>query len=276
MPNSYDKSKKTPAVIYLHGGGGNKDVVEKDGLYKYADKYGFILIAPEGTGKYALGKLWATWNSGIYTTNGVTISGVVESPGVSSTEKLDDIGFISKVIDEVAKNFNVDDKRIYTTGISNGGTMSYALACNLSEKIAAVAPVAPSGIPDDCNPSRPVSVMHIHGADDPCTHYNGGVSGGCLGNNPIHTQPATEVVSRWRQIDGCSSVSHDSYQKGGASCVTNSECRSGSEVMLCTIEGMGHTYPSGKQYMPISKIGPVSYDISFDQIWEFFKRHPKE
>ena len=272
VPNSYDKSKKTPVVLYLHGGGGNKDTVSTDGFYKYSDKYGFILIAPEGTGKYALGKLWATWNGGAYTVGGV----VAKCCGQASDKNLDDLGFISKVIDEVEKNFNVDSKRIYATGISNGGLMSYVLACNLSERIAAIAPVAPSGTPDACNPSRPVPVMHIHGTIDPIAPYDGGTGEKIFGSRDHLVQPATDVVSRWRQINGCTSTIQNSYQKGNASCVVNTECKNGSEVEFCTIEGMGHTYPSGQQYMPISKIGPVSYDISFDQVWEFFKRHPKE
>ena len=244
--------------------------MSSDGLSKYSDKYGFILISPEGTGKVVFGKLWATWNGAAYTVDGVLERCCKEGADVN----IDDVGFISKVIDQAKKDFNVDERKIYVTGISNGGIMSYTLACNLAEKIAAIAPVAPSGTPDVCNPSRPVPVMHIHGTADTIAPYNGGAGGEIFGAKPRQIQSAATVVSRWRQINGCSSAIQNSYQKGNASCVTNNECSNGSEVALCTIEGMGHTYPSGKQYLPISKIGPVSYDISFDQIWEFFEKHP--
>ena len=201
-----------------------------------------------------------------------TAEGVVEQCCGMDTS-IDDIGFISKVIDQTKKDFNVDAKRVYSTGLSNGGLMSYTLACNLADKITAIAPVAPSGTPDACNPSRPVPVMHIHGTADPIAPYNGGLSGEIFGNEGHQVLPAKDVVSKWRRIDGCTSATQNTYQKGTASCVTNNQCNGGTEVTLCTVTGMGHTYPSGKQYMSVAKIGPVSSDISFDQIWEFFKKY---
>ncbi len=268
IPNTYNRANKTPVVIYIHGGGGSSAGSKNDGLYAYSDKYGFILLSPAGTG--VLKDKLLVWNLGPYLING----NIQNHPNYASEHNTDDIGFLSKIIDDVKNNFNVDENRIYATGISQGGMMSYRLACELSDKIAAIAPVAPPAAPMNCNPSRPVPIMHIHGTVDPCAPFNGGMSGGCLGTEKELFQSAQEMVNRWLSIDNCSSESVVVYQKRNAACISYSKCGGRSEVEFCTVEGMGHTYPSGWQYLPANRIGPVSYDISFDQIWEFFKKHP--
>lgn len=267
-PPSYDKEISTPVVIYLHGGGGSMRAAFRDGVDKYSDKFGFLLAVPAGTGIYKYKLL--TWNAGGWNTK----SGKVEKCcGYAAENNIDDVGFIEKMIDEIKQNFNIDEKRIYSTGISNGGIMSYTLACQLSDKIAAIATVAPPGTPKKCPVSKPVPVMHIHGTADPCTPFNGGIGGGCLGSKKYEMQSAQEMVDIWKKINGCLSDSQPSYNKGKASCITYQGCKNGADVEFCTVDGMGHTYSSGVQYLSIDKIGPVSYDISFDQIWEFFKKH---
>ena len=178
------------------------------------------------------------------------------------------------MIEDVGSRFNVDKNKIYATGISNGGLMSYRLACELSDKIAAIAPVAPPATPSSCKPSRPVSVLHIHGTADPCAPFNGGTTGKCIGMRTYSAQSASAMVGKWQKLNHCSINSERTYQKGKAVCQSYTGCRDGSDVELCTVEGMGHVWPSGWQYFPADRIGPVSYDISFDQIWDFFKRHP--
>ncbi len=269
VPPSYDKRIKTPIVIYIHGGGGSSAGSKNDGLYAYSDKYGFILLSPAGTG--ALKNKLLVWNLGPFLING----NIQNHPNYASKHNTDDIGFLSKMIDDVKNNFNVDENRIYATGISQGGMMSYRLACELSNKIAAIAPAAPPAAPMNCNPLRPVPIMHIHGTADPCAPFNGGISGGCLGTEKELFQSAQEMVNRWLSIDNCSSESSLLYQKGNAMCISYNKCAGNSEVEFCTIEGGGHTWPSGSQYLSVDRIGPVSYDISFEQIWKFFKKHPK-
>lgn len=271
VPPSYDKEILTPVVIYLHGGGGSIQAAFNEGVDKYSDKLGFLLVVPAGTG--ILKDKLLTWNAGGWSTNS---EGVEKCCGYAAENNVDDVGFIEKVISEIKQNFNVDEKRIYSTGISNGGIMSYTLACELSDKIAAIAPVAPPGTPKECTVLRQVPVMHIHGTADPCAPFNGGIGGGCLGSKKYEMQSAQKMVDIWKNIDGCSSVSQPSYSKGKASCITYQGCQNRADVEFCTIQGMGHTYPSGVQYLSIDKIGPVSYDISFDQIWEFFQKHPMQ
>lgn len=267
IPTIYNNANKTPVVIYIHGGGGNSEGSKNDGLYPYSDKYGFILLSPAGTG--VLRDKLLVWNLGPYLING----NIQTHPNYASEHNIDDVVFLSKMIDEAKTNFNVDENRIYVTGISQGGMMSYRLACELSDKIAAIAPVAPPAVPMNCIPSKQVSLMHIHGTADPCAPFLGGMSGGCLGTQPEPFQSAQEMVNRWLSINKCSSDSVAVYQKGNATCKSYNACADNSEVEFCTVEGMGHVWLSGWQYLPVNKIGPVSYDISFDQIWEFFKKH---
>lgn len=270
VPSSYDKYTKTPVVIYLHGGGGSRKAAYKDRVDSFSDKYGFIMIVPEGTGPVVLGTVIGSWNAGDWEINGK----IEKCCGYAEENSIDDVGFLSKMIDEIKKNFNVDEKRVYSTGISNGGIMSYTLACEIADKISAVASVAPPGTPKDCSPSRNVSVMHIHGTADPCVPYNGGISGGCLSTEKREMQSAKKMVDIWRGLNSCLQNYQTVYSKGQASCVNYQNCKNSADVQFCTVQGMGHTYPSGNQYLSTRIIGPVSYDISFDQIWEFFNKHP--
>lgn len=268
VPNSYSASQKTPVVIYLHGGGGSMQAAYRDGMAAYSDKYGFILLVPQGTGSRA-GRY--TWNAGATTADGVTEQGV-------GNPSVDDVGFIAKVITDIERRYNIDSGRIYATGLSNGAAMSSRLGCDLSETIAAIAPVA-GALEDACHPARPVPAMLIHGTGDPCHPYEGGTAAcarGILTFKVHHMQSAADIASRWASLDECSVATSVTYQNGGAACVTHASCGGGAAVSLCTVTDMGHTYPSGNQYLPVRFVGPVSHDISFDQIWEFFEKYSIE
>lgn len=261
VPELYDGATAAPLVIYLHGGAGNMDSARSDGIAAYSDKYGFILAAPEGTGEKKLGKMRASWNGGTWA-------------GGSCCTDTDDVGFISEMIDELKANLNVDPKRIYAMGISNGGLMANRLACELSDRIAAVATVAPAAVPGGCDPSKPVSVMDIHGTGDTCNPYDGSEPPFSFCADVDYKRMAPqETVDTWLGINGCSGDPVTAYQNGDATCLSY-QCRGGSEVQLCTVEGMGHTWPSGAQYLSASMVGPVSEDMSTDQIWGFFEKHP--
>lgn len=268
LPRSYSPETPMAVVFYFHGGGGSKRAAYRDGVDTYADKFGFILVVPSGTGPFK-DKLF-TWNSGRW--SGWISEG--ECCGHAGKNNIDDVGFISKVIDEVRGNFSVDENRVYAMGISNGAMMSYRLACELPDKIAAVAAVAPPAVPGICSSSvKPVPIIHIHGTADPCSLYNGGECDSCAGSKGFVAQSASEMISFWLKKNGCLEQRETVYAKGAAVCLGYQKCI--KPVEFCAIEGGGHTWPSGAQYAPASKIGQVSYDISFDQIWDFFKDNPK-
>lgn len=267
LPPSYNKNTATPVVLYLHGGGGDKRAAFIDGLDKYADKYGFLLIAPEAAGKTVLGHLRGTWNGGKWATG--------ECCGTA-----DDVGFIRTLIETVKTDYNVDERGIFATGISNGGLMTNRLACELSDVIAAIAVVAPAAIMSDCHPGRPIPVMHIHGTEDPANPLDGSApkkifKEGTAFAMPYKRMSPREVVNEWREIDQCSGQTITGYRKGGATCEIFTDCAQDVEVALCLIDGMGHTFPGGSQYLPVSMVGKVSHDMTFDQIWEFFARNKR-
>jgi polyhydroxybutyrate depolymerase len=264
LPPSYNPNQSWPAVIFLHGGGGSLKGVSKEGMDKAADRLGFILLAPAGTGPIPDRAL--TWNSGQWETG--------ECCGYAVTHNIDDVGFISQMIDEVKTKYNIDATRIYATGISNGGMMSYLVGMKLSDKIAAIAPVAPPAIPSGVEPGRPISVLHVHGTADPCAPYNGGMGGGCMGKNSkrFTAQSARQMVDYWIQKDNCPTRGTTTYQKGNATSVSYGPGTNNTTVEFCTLQGGGHAWPDGDQYFSVEKIGPVSHDYSFDQMWEFLKK----
>lgn len=287
IPQSYDKNKRGSVVLAFHGGGGNaKDSIDYFQLNGKSDKEGFIVVYPEGTGLLIKRKVLGSWNAG-------------RCCPPPSDNNVDDVGFIEKMIEKLKSDFNIDENRIFATGASNGAIMCYRLACELSDKIAAIAPVAAHDAFDDCKPKRPLSVIHFHGTDDPCAPYNGGSCGGCMAN--LLTGETKELwsctsvpnyIDKWRQMNRCSDKTKITFQNGDATCITYQGCQDNAEVTLCTIDGMGHTWPGGTaSYGEACRRNPDGYMcrrlketmgassddiIANDAMWEFFKRHHKK
>lgn len=259
LPRGYtSQGNKMPVVIYLHGGGGNVRSSYQDKLDQISDKYGFILASPSGT-RVKRGIMSRAWNGGKW-------------KGGQCCGDADDVGFISKMIEELKKQFNVDENRVYACGISNGGLMANRLACELSNKIAAIAVIAPAAVPQNCKPSRPIAMMDIHGTDDLCNPFDGSVPKGICGKSPYKRMSPHEVVDTWLEINECSRDYSIFYKKGNATCESY-KCKNSTEVVFCKVKGMGHTWPSGSQYLSKRVVGPVSHDISSEQIYDFFKKH---
>lgn len=269
IPPSYGRTKSIsiPLVIALHGGGGSaKDMVKltKGGLSALADKEGFIVIYPDGIEK--------NWNDGRED----------EDKDSAHRENIDDVGFISALIDHFAKELNIDKRRVYVTGMSNGAMMSHRLACELSEKISAIAMVAGAISKNKtytCLPSRPLSVLIIHGTDDPLVPWEGGEIRGGHGT----VLSTYETVEFWITHNKCSSSpiitwEPDKDDKDGTRVWKEvyGNCREESEVILYGIEGGGHTWPGGRSHLPERIVGKTSRDIDANEvIWNFFTRHIK-
>jgi polyhydroxybutyrate depolymerase len=270
-PGSFEKSLKIPVVIVLHGRGSNGKgmmLVTKKGFNRLADKDGFLVVYPDG--------IELNWNDGRMDE---------EAHDRAHRQNIDDVGFISALIDFMIDKYKADPQRIYVTGISNGAIMSYRLACELSDRIAAIAPVdgnIPCMLATECSPSHPVSVLAINNMLDPLVPY----SGGEIYNHDRTTKlgkvlSVKESVGFWVEHDGCSKTPvvnelPDTDPKDGTR-VTRTyykEGRDGTEVMLYSIDRGGHTWPGGFQYLPERKIGKTSRDINADEvIWSFFKTH---
>ncbi|MFN0124957.1 MAG: alpha/beta hydrolase family esterase, partial [Blastocatellia bacterium] len=181
LPTSPPKGKPLPLVIALHGGGGQgKGINKLTGLNELADRQNFIVVYPDGIDR--------NWNDGRSTVR---------------RKDVDDVKFLGQLIEHLAKSYRVDRQRVYATGISNGGMMSLRLACELSDKIAAVASIAanlPAELQPRCRPARPVSVMMISGMDDPLMPFGGGdiatMGGRGMGGKVISAQETTDFWAK--------------------------------------------------------------------------------
>ena len=155
LPHGYDGRTALALVFVLHGGTQSPESAERmSGMSRKADKENFIVVYPRGTG------LLPTWNSG-------------NCCGYAFREKVNDVGFLRALLEKVEHDYSVDPKRIFMTGISNGGMMSYRAACEMADQIAAIAPV--EGAQNlNCRPSAPVSVLVFHGTADRLVAFDGG------------------------------------------------------------------------------------------------------
>ena len=273
FPKSYIKSLRLPLVIAMHGRGGEGEsmiLVTRRGFNQLSDREGFIVVYPDGIEK--------NWNDGRMDE---------ESDDRAHKENIDDVGFISALIDKMIKDYNVNPKRVYVTGISNGAIMSYRLACELSSKITAIAPVdgnIPYLLLNECTPARAVSVLAINNVDDPLVPFEGGEIWGHFHRVKLgRVLSVNESISFWVNKNKCSPIpfieqepDRDPYD---GTRVLRKEFRKGTggtEVILYKIDGGGHTWPGGLQYLPAWLIGKTSRDIDANEvIWSFFKRHTR-
>ena len=260
LPASHP-AKNVPLVIVLHGSGGSGRGMERlTGFSAVANREGFAVVYPDG--------LWRNWNDG---------RGRIAFP------RTDDAGFLIALIDRLTNAGIVDPHRVYVAGISNGGMMAQRLACEAPDKVAAVASVAatlPERIAPDCKPLRPVSMLFIHGTKDPLVPYTGGEI-----TSPHGIPSGSRVFSLdgtarfWATRDGCPDSPESSSLPDRASdgttvrVVRYHSCRDGSAVEAYTVDGGGHTWPGGLQYLPKFLIGKTSHNLNADEtMWEFFRR----
>jgi polyhydroxybutyrate depolymerase len=256
VPRGYDPRQPAPVVLIFHGAGLDAArMVQYCGLNDKADQAGFIAVYPNGSGLRGL-----SWNAEICC-------------DFAARRHINDVGFVRAVLDDLEKVVNVDRHRVYATGGSNGAMLCYRLASELSERIAAIAPVAGTMGSRTCHPRRPVSVIHFHGTSDQWIPYQGG-----LGTRKVTFNSVEATMQAWVQADGCrpqAQVVRYADRAGDGTKVTRttySGGKNGSEVVLITIEGGGHSWP-GRDWHP-EMFGKSTKNISAnDLIWDFFSRH---
>lgn len=274
-----------PVIIALHGGGGDRkgalrttcplgDIDSPECLHEMAADTGYAVVAPDGT----VGGLLAgrTWNAG----GGVDSWRCVS--GKACEENLDDVAYFDALLDDISKRIKVDRDRVFVTGLSNGGAMAHRLACERSESIAAIAPVAGAlqfAVSGTCEPTRPVGILHIHGADDPCWKYEGGEPECAIGQSGKNHVGVESSMSRWASILGCEGQPDEDRLPDTASDGTTtlrrtwSDC--GTRLQLLKVEGGGHTWPNGQPYLGESVVGKVTHDFGNEVIIAFFDRFPE-
>jgi polyhydroxybutyrate depolymerase len=261
VPPSFDPAQPVPVVLVFHGGGTNaRTMVRFCGLNETADRYGFLAVYPSGTGR---NPNLLTWNAG-------------NCCGDALRDNVDDVGFVAALLDDLAGLADIDPNRVFATGMSNGGILAYRLASELSERIAAIASIAGPMGTDRCQPTRPVSILHFHGTADEFTPYAGGLGPKSL--TTIVFRSAADSVSCWVTSNGCPERPQKSTiqaKEAGGFPVEKSVWgpgAAGTEVVLYTIHGGGHTWPGR---IPLGTyLGPSATGISANELlWTFFERH---
>ena len=264
IPDSLKEEHDIPLVLVFHGGfGSGARIARRVGMNAIADKEKFIVAYPDGIDRH--------WNDGRST----TASGA------------DDVSFIMALIERIKEEYMIDEKRIYATGLSNGGYLTTRLACETSDVIAAFAPVIstmPVPLNVNCKPARPVPVLMINGKDDPLVPWDGGQlsSGKRMGGKGGEVISVPDTIRFWRMHNNCAddyteTILPDKDPDDGTRVKQkkHTECESGTEVTLLTIVGGGHTWPGAPERPRMKKrTGNTSYDIDASEvIWEFFERH---
>jgi len=261
LPSGYNNSGKMPLIFAIHGGSGTPEGMINIANFKtIADRDKVVLVYPEGVQK--------NWNDG--------------RPTAPNQLGINDVGFFNQMFDYMINNYSVDAKKIYATGISNGGFMSTRLGCELSNRIAAIAvnaaTIEATTIAPNCKPNRPVPALYIHGTTDPLVPFLGGqiTAGGTAGGTILsHFQ----VIEKWVALNGCNSTPTITDLPDIANDGTTIKQRvysggtNGSEVVSYVITNGGHTWPQGYQYLNEAIIGKTSQDMNAcEVIWTFFKR----
>jgi len=258
VPRSYRAEVPAALILAFHGGGGNMNHMATDkyyGLISKSEAEGFIVVFPNGFSNFKSGK-FATWNAGTCC-------------AAARDRKVDDVGFVRKIIENLTRQLAIDRNRIFATGMSNGGMMAYRLACEMPDTFKAVASVAGTDNTTTCAPKAPISVLHIHARNDDRVLYNGGSGRKFSDRSRVSdfiSVPAT--VSKWVGLNGCPSTPERVLDAAGAYCERYTPCRDHVEVQLCVTETGGHSWPGGTK---IRDGEPASQAISANEVmWAFF------
>jgi len=278
VPNAYKTSTAMPLVLAFHGGSQTADRMK--GLTRLnitSNMQKFIVVYPSGTPK-KIGK--QTIDTMRFWNPSYGFPSEHAYFGDPNFDNVDDVGYTRAILDDMQTKFNVDTKRTYALGVSNGGILVMRLASALSDRFAAVASVAgPLWGPEEfCLPSRRVPVLYIHGTADNFMPFYGGIPN-CPEVVQKDMRAAQETVDVWSYKNQCWNVPKLVYQYKAATCVTYGTGDNMAEVEFCTLEGGGHTYPSGAAFTfpykdPGCDTGLISTDLKAnDVIWAFFKKY---
>ena len=251
-----------PAVFAFHGGGGTARAMDKftGGITRCADQNHFLIVFPEGISRH--------WNDGRKVND----------------HKEDDVAFITRLIESLTGQGKIDGARVYATGISNGGFFSQYLALKLPGRFAGIASVAATLAENHASlmTRTATPVMYILGTEDPLVPFSGGKIGGKLfkkGRGQVLS--ADRAVRFWLENNGLGestgqSMVSDTIPSDHTSVLHQHFGVSGSneEVEVYDIQGGGHTWPRGWQYLPVAIVGRTSQELNANQvIWDFFSRH---
>lgn len=262
LPPGFRLQQTTSVVLAFHGGGGDAAYMADDdryGLISLANRENFVIVFPSGYSRWPRGKL-ATWNAG-------------DCCGDARDRQVDDVGFVRALLQHLGQQIRISPQRTFAMGMSNGAMMSYRLACEMSDAFRAIAAVAGTEALTNCQPSRPVGILHIHARDDTHVLFNGGAGPDAFrdASKVMDFMSVPTTVSRWVTRQQCAPTPRRTLDVPGAFCDTYSGCADGAEVRLCVTASGGHSWPGA----PGSRLGrkpPPSQAMSaHEQAWRFFQ-----
>jgi polyhydroxybutyrate depolymerase len=261
LPPNYEPDVKMPLVVVLHGGGGDIGFAVR--MFQFnakADKEGFIVAYPNGSGRFHDHIL--TWNADACC-------------GYAKAHHKDDVGFVREFLQKVVSQYSIDTSRVYLVGFSNGAMMAYRLACAMPERFAAFASVSGSMNGKERAPGLPIAGMIIHGSADRHIPVRGG--GGKLKKwgFDVHAMPLEYAVQFWRKADGCSTVVAGAENHGQVHYRKFINGKDGADVEVYVIDGYRHSWPGGHRAW--FRADPPYPDLSAtDLCWSFFSKHTRD
>jgi len=301
VPNGYDSQQHYPVVVLLHGRSQDADDMARlTHFNQLADKNGIIAVYPNAMhGRWNIGIRpeqpsmamgprgggrrggWGGYpgGGGGYPGGGGGYPGGgrrgEQTPDETKNkpEPADDVAFLSQMLDQLALKYSVDTRRIYATGLGDGGFMALRAGCSMADRVAAVAAVGAT-LPKTmiCLPSRPVPALFMDGTDDPIIPYNGGT----YKPGRFHVLSAEDSAKAWAKFDRCGEKPAQdklpASEKGGkeTKTFTFSGCRDNAQVVLYSVKGGGDTWPGGEQYLSEKEVGKTSTDLNANEvIWNF-------
>jgi polyhydroxybutyrate depolymerase len=258
VPRNWQPEATSPLVMALHGGGGGMIYQASDALYGLitkSEQAGFIAVFPNGVSNTKSGML-ATWNAG-------------NCCAKARDDKVDDVGFLRKVVADVAMRVGIDRRRVFAIGMSNGAMMSYRLACEASDVFHGIMAVAGTDNTTQCAPRFPVPVLHIHARNDDRVLFDGG-AGQKFRREELVTDfvAVPDSIAKWVRLDHAADTPRRVLSVPGATCDLHEAAAGGAPVKLCVTETGGHSWPGGSKDRGDE---PPSQAIrANDLMWEFF------
>lgn len=253
------KSGPAAVVLVFHGGGGNADnAVRMSHFDRAADKHGFVAVFPEGTGR--LRDRFLTFNAG-------------NCCGAAMDDGVDDVAFTRALVEDLASVVLVDRKRLFVTGMSNGGMMSYRLACEAADLFAAAAPVAGANNLEACRPSMPVALLAVHGTADRSVKFDGGRTDPTvrLDTHDRTDRSVNESILPFLDLARCT-------PQPAVTRVDEAEHRvyacTGGAVEVLAVLGGGHAWPGGERGSAVGDPPSRTVDAT-EVVWAFFAAHPR-
>lgn len=246
-PEITDPAEPLPLILNFHGYTSNAAAqAAYSQLEAKAPARGYVVVTPQGTGSPAF------WNI------------------LPNLPKPDDVAFASALIDTAGEQLCIDPDRVYSTGMSNGGGMSALLGCDLTKRVAAIAPVAGVNLVQPCPRGNPVSVIAFHGEADAVVKYGGGPPS--VGATNLDLPPVEDAVAGFAQRDGCRKRPVTRSIGDEVERYTYRSCEAGSDVVLYSVTNGGHTWPGS---IDVPRLGHVTQDINAaDLMLDFFDEHP--